>query len=44
MKKPGKVHCVACINSTGEQVKVRRNLAHWGSLDTVSMQPQGSGS
>ena len=35
MKKPGKMHCVIRIKPTGEQVKMQRNLKHWGSWDTV---------
>ena len=33
--KLGKMHCFIRIETVGEQVKTRRNLAHWGSLDTV---------
>ena len=28
---------VICIKTKGEQVKMRRNLAHWGSWDTVGV-------
>ena len=32
----GKMHCVIDILTIGEQVRTRRNLAHWGSWDTVN--------
>ena len=35
MTKPGKMHCVIRIKPTGEQVKMRRKVVHWGSWDTV---------
>ena len=35
MKKPGKMHCFIYIITRGEQVKTRRNHAHWGFWDTV---------
>ena len=35
MTKPGEMHCVLWIQTIAEQVKTRRNLAHWGSWDTV---------
>ena len=35
MMKPGKMQNVIDITSTGEQVKMRRNIEHWGSLDTL---------
>ena len=31
MTKLGKLYCVTRIEPTGEKVKMRRNLAHWGS-------------
>ena len=31
MKKPDKMHCVVDIQTIGEQVRTRLNLAHWGS-------------
>ena len=36
LTKPGKMHSVICIWTIGKQVKTRRNLAHWGSWDTVN--------
>ena len=35
MTKPGKMLCVIGILTICEQVMTRRNLAHWGSWDTV---------
>ena len=35
MMKPGKMQNVIDITSTGEQVKMRQNIEHWGSLDTL---------
>ena len=35
MTKRGKLHCVMRIKPIGEQVKMQRNLAHWGSWDSV---------
>ena len=35
MIKPGKMHCVIRIKPTGDQLKMRRNLAHRGSWDTI---------
>ena len=29
------MHCVLWIQTKGKEVKTRRNLAHWGSWDTV---------
>ena len=29
------MHCVTRIETTAEHVKMRQNLAHWGSWDTV---------
>ena len=37
MTKPDRMHCVIRIKPTGELVKMRRNLAHWGFWDTVSL-------
>ena len=37
MTKPGKMHCFIWIETIGEQVKMRLNLAHWGSSDTVNI-------
>ena len=37
MTKTGKMHGVIWIETICEQVKTRRNLAHWGSSDTVNM-------
>ena len=41
MKKLGKMHCFIRIKPTGEQVKMQRNLAHWGSWDTVNLTDMG---
>ena len=30
------MHCVICIEPTGEQVKMRQNLAHWVFWDTTA--------
>ena len=39
MTKPGKMHRVLsiCIKSTGEQVKMRRNLEHLGLLRHIGL-------
>ena len=39
MTKPDKMHCVVDIETIGEQVRTRRNDAHWGSWDTVYTYP-----
>ena len=38
MTKPDKMHYVVDIQTTGEQVRARRNLAHWGSCVTWIVQ------
>ena len=35
MTKPGKMHCVIDIETIGEEVRTRRNLANRGFWDTV---------
>ena len=35
--KPGKMHSFIRIWTIGEQVNTRRNLAHWGSLNKVTL-------
>ena len=42
LSRRNRVKCIVLyvVKTIGEQVKTRRNLAHWGSWDTVKMAPK----